>query len=250
VPWDTDDLDDGPLPLWYQVAQRLRNAIEKGEFVEGDALPSESALNRRFGISRTTARAALDHLENDRLIARSSGRGSIVLPAQVNQPLNLLAGFSEDMRSRGLRPGARTLAIGPKKVTAEAAAGLGVERASRAVRLRRLFLADDRPIAVSIAWLHPDVVPPDAPTDGAAFESGSLYEWLERAHGARIAAGSQYIEAEAAAPTIAADLRISAGDPLLVARRTSRTAAGQTVEHVITHYRADRYRFLVELVRP
>jgi GntR family transcriptional regulator len=248
--WDDEDLIEGPIPRWYQVAEKLRAAIEKGEFVEGDALPSETALNRRFGISRTTARAALDHLENDRLIARSSGRGSIVLPAQVDQPLNLLAGFGDDMRSRGLRPGARTLAIRTAKVTAEVAAGLGVDRDARAVTIRRLFIADGRPIAVGVAWLHPDVVPTGSGPAAADLDDASLYEWLERVRGARIAAGSQFIEAEAAPAGAAAELRIAAGDPILVARRTSRTASGQAVEYVVTRYRADRYRFFVELARP
>jgi GntR family transcriptional regulator len=248
--WDAEDLIDGPIPRWYQVAEKLRTAIDKGEFVEGDALPSESALNRRFNISRTTARAALDHLETERLIARSSGRGSIVLPAQVDQPLNLLAGFQEDMRSRGLEPGARVQSVRARTVTAEAAAGLGVDRDARAVVVRRLFLADGRPIAFGTAWLHPAVVPVDQAPAATTLEDGSLYSWLEREHGARIAVGAQYIEAEAASAARAADLRISVGDPILVARRTSRTAAGQVVEYVVTQYRADRYRFHVELARP
>ena len=76
--WDDEDLQRGPIPLWFQIKERLREAIQRGEFAPGDALPPESALNRRFGISRTTARAALDSLEHDGLVSRRSGHGSIV----------------------------------------------------------------------------------------------------------------------------------------------------------------------------
>lgn len=240
---------EGPVPKWFQIADRLRKAIETGQFVEGDALPSESALNRRFGVSRTTARAALDDLENARLIARSSGRGSIVLPPQVDQPVNLLSGFGDDMRSRGLAPSTRTLGLRQAMVTSEAAAALGVDPGAQTVVIRRLLLADGSPIGHSVIWLHPVVLTQGHPT-AAELERGSLYEWILRNSGLRIAAGTQFVEAEAAQEELAGHLGITRGDPVVVARRTSRDANGQVLEYVTTRFRADRYRFRVEMVRP
>ena len=63
--WRSEQLSDGPVPLWFQIAERLRGALETGEFGAGEKLPSESDLNREFGVSRTTARAALDRLEHE-----------------------------------------------------------------------------------------------------------------------------------------------------------------------------------------
>ena len=68
---------------WWQIADRLRRAIEHGEFKVGDALPSESQLNEVFGVSRTTARSALDRLEQEGLIFRKAGKGSVVLDPKV-----------------------------------------------------------------------------------------------------------------------------------------------------------------------
>ncbi|GAA3739162.1 GntR family transcriptional regulator [Streptomyces tremellae] len=249
MPWDDEDLETGPLPKWFQIADRLRRAIEKGEFTEGDALPSEAVLGRRFGVSRTTARSALDDLENARLVARASGRGSIVLAPQVDQPLNLLSGFGDDMRSRGLRPGARTLFVRAARVTSEAAAGLGVDPATHTTCVQRLLLADGTAIAHSVVWLHPATLTAGQPTPGD-LDDGSLYAWIERASGLRIASGSQFIEAEAAGEELARHLGLSPGDPVITARRTSRAEGGQVLEYVATRYRADRYRFRVELVRP
>ncbi|MDT5324348.1 MAG: GntR family transcriptional regulator, partial [Mycobacterium sp.] len=42
--WDDLDLDSGPVPLWFQIRERLRDAVEQGEFAPGDALPPESML--------------------------------------------------------------------------------------------------------------------------------------------------------------------------------------------------------------
>ena len=42
----------------------------------------------------TTARSALDRLEQEGLITRQPGKGSIVLPPHVNQQLKTFAGFT------------------------------------------------------------------------------------------------------------------------------------------------------------
>jgi GntR family transcriptional regulator len=248
--WDDEDLDPGPIPLWFQVRERLREAIAKGEFGPGDALPPESMLNRRFGISRTTARSALDSLENDGLVSRRSGHGSIVLEPRVDQPLNLLASFAEDMAARGRKPGYRTRSVVAARMPAEVATAFERRRGTRAIAIDRLLLADDEPLAVSLAWLAPQAVPIQMRPQPSEFDTTSLYEWIETTTGKRIARGEEYIEAAVADADIADRLEMRPGDAVLIARRFSTTADGTPVEYVATTYRANRYRFRVELVRP
>src|SRR5262245_11851967 len=107
--WNEPLPESSPLPLWFQIAERLRHAIAQGVFSPGAVLPSEAKLNETFGISRATSRAALDRLEQEGLISRKSGKGSIVLSPRVDQPVNEMFGFSDDMRRRGLRPSYQTL---------------------------------------------------------------------------------------------------------------------------------------------
>jgi len=150
--WDVGDLERGPVPLWFQVSERLRAAIARGEFVVGDALPSESVLNRRFGISRTTARAALDQLEVDGLITRGSGRGSIVVPPRVEQPLNLLASFAEDMKARGEDPDKCLARIG--EIIASAKAACAKRRFERAnnVAEKPAGSLEPAPATIYLGW--------------------------------------------------------------------------------------------------
>jgi GntR family transcriptional regulator len=249
VPWDDEDLAGGPVPLWFQISQRLTTALEKGEFVRGEALPSETALTKRFAVSRTTARAALDHLESAGLIERRSGRGSIVLPPKVDQPLNLLTSFGEDMRARGLRPGYRDVDTEVLPAVAEVAAALGVEPHTSVLRVSRLHLADDDPIALSSSYLAPAAVPAETPVDAESL-STSLYTWLETERGVRIAEGTEVIESDVADAETAARLQVDVGAAVLVARRTARDSTGTPVEYAVRRYRADRYRYRIELSRP
>ena len=247
--WSDDNLSPGPVPLWFQIAARLRSAITTGEFKPGEVLPSEAEINAAFKVSRTTARASLDRLKQEGLISRHSGRGSIVLKPRVDQPVNELASFSEDMRRRGFRASYATFGAAPAEVTTEVAAAFGLEPLSRAFCIRRLLLADDEPMGMSVSWLSPSVLADRTPPTPEELDSGSLYEWLARHCGARIATAREFIEAANADAAMARRLDVSPGSALLVARRRSRAANGDSVEYAVMHYRADRYRFSIDLTR-
>lgn len=243
-------LAPGPIPLWFQIADRLRSSIEAGDFKPGDALPSEAELNKVFGVSRTTARASLDKLEQEGLIVRRSGKGSIVLSPRVEQPLNVLAGFAEDMRSRGLEPSYGTQAARVMPLGAEAAEALGLKEGDRAFFVSRLLRADGVAIAASVAWIPLSVFPGGKPPSRGELGSSSLYAWLEEKCGAKIVGGHEIIEAAIAGNGLADSLGVPPDSAVLVARRRSHGADGRPIEYAVVHYRADRYRFHVDLARP
>src|ERR1700722_19184205 len=122
--WNEGNLSPDASPLWRQIADRLRRSIATGEFRPGDVLPSETEINATFQVSRATARASLERLRQEGLIRRQSGRGSTVLAPKIEQPVNELASFSEDMRKRGLRPAYSTFSAESAPATAEAAEAL------------------------------------------------------------------------------------------------------------------------------
>lgn len=258
--WDAEDLMAGPVPLWFQISERLHTSLEAGEFSVGDALPSEAELGRRFSVSRTTARAALGSLAKRGLIEQKSGRGSIVLPRRVEQPLNLLSSFNEDMRARGLKPGYRDVRVDTAVAPVNVASELGLDDQGDqgdqsdqsdqlVVRIRRVLMADDAPIAVSESWLSPRVLDPNADLPDVQ-SIASLYVWLERQHGVRVATGREVIEGGVADDDLAKVLETSSGSAVLVARRTACDHHGAPLEYAVRHYRADRYRYRIELTRP
>jgi len=245
-----DKLEPGPVPLWFQIAERLRAAVAKGEFSPGDRLPSETELNGLYGVSRTTARSALDRLEQEGLITRRAGRGSIVLPPRVDQPLKTFAGFADEMRSRGLTPRYDTRSVGLLPATQNVAQSLRVRIDSPVIAVERLLYADEFPMAISQSWLSPDVLKGRLPPTRAELNNGSLYAWIEKYCGVRIEGGEEFVQAENADERIARSLEIEIGTATLVAHRLARSATRAPVEFVIIRYRADRYRFGVEWRRP
>ena len=69
---------------YVAVRDSLRDEIVRGVFSEDDKLPSESALEARFGVSRVTVRLALDELRKSGLTeSRQGKRGRMRKPDEA-----------------------------------------------------------------------------------------------------------------------------------------------------------------------
>jgi DNA-binding GntR family transcriptional regulator len=75
---ETGNATTQAVPQYRTVATDLRTMIESGELQPGDALPSESALAERYGVSRGTARHALAELDGAGLVESVHGKGRFV----------------------------------------------------------------------------------------------------------------------------------------------------------------------------
>ncbi len=67
-----------PKPLYLKIYQDLIDRITSGEYRAGMMLPSETALCKQYGVSRITAKRALDLLREQGYIMRRQGSGSYV----------------------------------------------------------------------------------------------------------------------------------------------------------------------------
>lgn len=66
------------VPLHIQAEQLLRKLIRENQLEEGELLPIETDLAKRWGISRNTLRQAMSSLVNDGLLVRKRRTGTIV----------------------------------------------------------------------------------------------------------------------------------------------------------------------------
>lgn len=226
-------------PHYRQIEQALRERI--ATLQPGARLPSDAELCAEFGVSRMTARNAMQRLAEDGLIAREPGRGSFVAEPPAHRHANRLMTFSQEMRRAGRVPSSTLLTRIVRPASMDEAVSLGIAARQPVVHLRRLRLADGEPIALESTVLI------EACADAvmtADLARGSLHETLGQA-GIVLRRGTSTI---AAATATAEDVRllgVAVGDPLLVERRVIMDGHGRRIEATESRYPADRYGLVV-----
>jgi DNA-binding transcriptional regulator YhcF (GntR family) len=78
-----------PIPLYFQVASHLEQAIESGRLGPGTRFDNEVDLADQLGLSRPTMRRAMQHLVDKGLLVRRRGIGTRVVSAKVRRSLEL-----------------------------------------------------------------------------------------------------------------------------------------------------------------
>lgn len=73
------------VPIYEQVSDFLKARIAAGDFAPGERLPGIKTLAKTLGINHLTLRQALRRLEEKRLVATESARGTFVLTANSTQ---------------------------------------------------------------------------------------------------------------------------------------------------------------------
>jgi GntR family transcriptional regulator len=226
-----------------QIEDWLADAIAGGQLRPGDRLPTEHDLAAWLGVSRMTLRHALGELSQRGLVTKAVGRngGTFVAEAKLEQDLTTLAGFSEQLRRHGKVAGATVLAAAQIPASAVAAAALGLAEGDPVHEVRRIRLADGRPMVIEHslfpAGLFPDLL--DCRLDG------SLYELLEERYGQRPHRARELLEPVVAGVREAEALEVDEGAPLMLVERTAYSKAGQPLEFARDLFRGDRTRVVV-----
>jgi DNA-binding LacI/PurR family transcriptional regulator/DNA-binding transcriptional regulator YhcF (GntR family) len=74
-----------PIPLFYQVAEDLKERLAAGEYGAGERLATVRELARAYGVSFVTAQRAIARLADERLVDAAPGRGILVLRSPAGQ---------------------------------------------------------------------------------------------------------------------------------------------------------------------
>ena len=139
--------DSQPTPLYLQLARNLESAIHAGQWKAEQAMPSERNLSEQLGISRVTARKALEVLLDQGLIRRLQGSGTFITP-RLEQPLSRLSGFSEMLRLKGFVPSSQWLEREVTLPTHEELIRLSLSPNDKVARMKRLRLG----LSISVSW--------------------------------------------------------------------------------------------------
>jgi DNA-binding GntR family transcriptional regulator len=224
------------VPLHQQISRHIEALIRSGELPAGTRIEKEVAMAARLGVSRPTARQALQDLVDRGLLVRTRGVGTQVTPELIRRPVGLTSLF-DDLTTAGRDP--RTQVLGYDVVPAEGtvAERLGLPEGTPVVAMQRLRTTDGEPLAILTNHLPAAIAP-----SREELEVMGLYGAL-RAKGVQVRVARQSIGARLATTAEARMLDERPRSALLTMERVTVDVSNTVVEFGSHVYRASRYSF-------
>jgi GntR family transcriptional regulator len=243
-----------PIPYYYQLQETLKEQIEHGTWQPNDLLPSESELERRFGVSRTVVRQALDVLQADGQIRRVKGKGSIVCEPKFHWEATMNA------RARNeAEPTVEVLVgklIDQRRVPAGRLLGRLLEMGESDLLFELTFtqLVDRRPVALSQMYLRPaasqllrHLLAADSPPAILTGTDGDALGQLARRYAVHPSLSHVTVEMTLVNDFEAEALLVTQGTPAFLLNMLDRDVADRPICFTRTVLRADRARISMTL---
>ncbi len=237
---------DSSKPYYEQIKEYILYKIHSGELAAHDRVPSERSLSEQFGVSRLTASKAIKELVLDGKLYTQVGKGTFVSDEPIDQTLDTLTSFSEEMETRGQRPASRVIAAKIVSATEHIARRLQIPVGISVVMLKRVRLANDQPLALETAYLISEYC--DGILERFDFSKQSLYEVLQTHYNLRLIYADQEWEARQATDEEAEILHLHPGAPVLSINRVTYIEPDRPMEYVESAYHGDRYKFRARLM--
>ena len=252
APATLDDLPHGTptpsfSPLYQQIKALLLQGLQAGEWLPGQAIPSETDLAARFKVSQGTVRKAIDEMAAGNVLVRRQGKGTFVAThAEQSTQFRFLRLTPDDGSAPDLQR--RLLDCRRMRAPAEVARLLALKAGEAAVQVRRLLLAptDDsgpQPVVLDDLWL-PGTLFKGLSAERLTAWRGPMYGLFEAEFSVQMIRAEEKIRAVAAGAEDAALLAVRAGAPLLSVERLSFTYGDRPVElrRGLYHTAAHHYR--------
>lgn len=236
------DKKNTEIPFYIQLKMILKEMIEN-DYSPGELIPTEVELQKRFEISRITVRDAISELVNEGYLKRKRGKGTIVLPKKIEEPLSKIKSFTDEMKERGFLPSTKSIDILITKAFDDVCKALNVKTGEQVYKISRVRCADNEPIVYFETYMNMNM---KIDLDINEY-SDSLYEYLKRVKKINIKYAEQRISACSADEKISNKLEIKKGEPVLLLKRKSFDEENKIIEYTKGYYISNRYEYFIKL---
>lgn len=231
-------------PRYLELAEDLRTQITRGDFPQADQFPTEAVLCRKYGVSRFTVREALRTLQQEGLIQRRRGSGTVIQPAAarggaLHQPLSNVAEILQYARDTQVEFARVDDVRLPRKLVEQIGLPVAPGKWSH-FRGVRTGGSGREPIAATDAYVHPDLA---AIADRIDPSGQTIFRQIEALSGLKIAGVTQDIQAVPAGGDVAAALGVARRSACLRILRCYLDDKGRVIEISASHHPGDRFAY-------
>lgn len=251
------DLDaTSDRPVFKQIADHLRAAIDSKELGPGEKLPSESQLIGHYDVARMTVRHALQILQSEGLTVAEHGKGVFV---RSRPPVRRLASdrfarhhreqgkaaFIAEAEDAGVKPSVDSIEIQESKPAPEVAAKLNLAEDELVIVRARRYLLNGHPVETATSYVPASIARGSQITQPNS-GPGGIYARLEEL-GHRLDHFTEEIRARMPLRDEARALKLAPGVPVFHLVRTAYDQDGRPVEVCDTVMSSDAYVLSYEL---
>ena len=225
-----------PLPLYHQLAERLFQAIQAGQYTPGQRIPSENELAQEYNLGRPTVRQATDALIQRGVLVRKRGSGTFVRSVPAHVDLFSLSGTLVSFEQQGISLQSE-LERPRQDVIDESGHPL---HGRSAVRIQRLSRVDGEPVLFEELDFDAERFPGLA---RLPLKGQSLSEVVERRYHLRPQSADQIFRVVQLDPEHARRLALPAGSSILQVERTLHFSIARAAVFARMYCRTDRFAF-------
>jgi GntR family transcriptional regulator len=189
-----------------------------------------------------TVRQAMQELVQQGLAIRKRGKGTIISPPKIVQPLFAVTSFTDSMSEAGVTVRNKLLhfeLIAPDPLLRK---NLQIGEGDLAIEILRMREASGLPVSLQRSFLSFDLAKNLVEIQDK-LSTESLYKLLATYCNVTPAATSETLEIRSAKSSHAKLLNIATGDPLFYVEAITRSKDGVPIEYVEAYYRGDRFKF-------
>ncbi|EHM10669.1 transcriptional regulator [Thermanaerovibrio velox DSM 12556] len=231
---------ESPVPLYYQLKEKLLRKIEQGELKPGDPIPSERELCDRYKISRMTAAKAVTALVNEGVLFRQRGVGTFVAHPKPPCSSSTLGGFTDNIREAGLSCRTEIISFSEEPAEGSMPSRLQIPDGALVFSILRLRFVEDEPFSLEHAWIPKDRFPDLTPD---LLNGDSLYRLFREHLKKPPVLARQTIEAVLASEYEAKMLQEEPKTPMLLFRRVALDSEGLPLEFSKCIYRGRKFLY-------
>lgn len=245
---DYSSLDKGSSEqLFLQIRRMVLRAIRAQELLPRQRMPSVNELSANLNVSRMTVRQALQALIQEGWLYTVPGKGTFIAERpHIEQNLQNLRGWTEEIRAQGMEPSTRIISVEKIPADRTTAHHLSIPIGEPVFRIIRVRYADDFPLTVEKAHLMVSRFP-EAGQIMQQQPQASLYGILRTMYGANPLKAVQFLEAGEADQATAELLDLKSGSPVLISERITYAAGSDPLEYVYGIARPGFVRYKTEL---
>lgn len=229
-------LTQRPLALYYQVATRLRNEIIMGTWSPGSQLPTEDEIVKEYGVSRQTVRNAKEMLAREGFIRSIKGSGCYVKDSDKWKTMSPTVDNLNDIFHYGTRMSFKIHEFGMVSNSREIQNKLNNREDRFVFQIRGVRHFQGQPISCVVYYL-PFRFASRIPLD--SLDENPFIPQFEKLAGIQVTEGIQTISLGRADRTVAENLGLKKGAPVLLVEAVYFDSAQRPIEYIMSRYRKE-----------